>query len=158
AQRESFCDWFLLPSIALQVAPIPTVERPRRASVVRVLLVAALSTITWFGKPSFVLFTLLQLGVVFVDTGSALSRWERVKTFLAGGALGALVPVLYLLRYGDILAFLQITLRDVPQIYRFIWARSAPEILGDDGPLGVATFGLAVSAVLTALVIARELP
>jgi hypothetical protein len=57
-----------------------------------------------------------------------------------------------------VLAFLQITLRDVPRVYRFMWARSAPEILGDEGPLNVATLGLAMSALVIALVAMRTLP
>jgi hypothetical protein len=156
AQRESFCDWFLLPSIALQIS------RPSggdaKAAVRRVLAVAALSSITWFGKPSFVLFTVLQLAVLLIDRDIALPFGARLRTFIGGVFLGAAIPVIYLLRYGDILAFLQITLRDVPQVYRYIWARSGAEILGDEGPLNVATLGLAVSAIVCALVIARELP
>jgi hypothetical protein len=162
AQRESFCDWFLLPSIALQMTGLRDGARaaPLGAPRVfrRVVAIFALSTICWFGKPSFVLFTVMQLGVLLFDRDNPLSARTRLKASIIGGALGAVVPVLFLLRYGDIAAFLQITLRDVPQIYRFIWARSAPEILGDEGPLGVATMGLAVSATLTALVVARELP
>lgn len=155
AQRESFCDWFLLPSIALQAArPADDV----RAASRRVIAVAALSTITWFGKPSFFLFTAMQLAVLLLDREIVLSWRGRLASFAAGGALGAALPALYLLRYGDILAYLRITLRDVPSVYRFIWARSAPEILGDEGPLGSATLGLAVAAVLVALVVMRSLP
>jgi hypothetical protein len=155
AQRESFCDWFLLPSIALQAARPANDER---AASRRVVAIAALSTITWFGKPSFVLFTAMQLAVLLVDREIVLSWRARLASFVVGGALGAAIPVVYLLRYGDVLAYLQITLRDVPSIYRFIWARSAPEILGDEGPLGSATFGLAIAAVLVALVVMRSLP
>ncbi len=153
AQRESFCDWFLLPSIALQIA------RPTRGSEARrIVAIAALSTITWFGKSSFVIFTAMQLAVLLVDRDRALPVRARIKSFVLGGLLGALIPLLYLLRYGDILAYLEITLRDVPQVYRFIWARSAQEILGDDGPLGSATLGLTASAVLCALVALKTLP
>lgn len=155
AQRESFCDWFLLPSIALQIAR-PANEASRASR--RVIAIAALSTVTWFGKPSFVLFTAMQLAVLLVDEDGPLPRRARIQGFVIGGILGAAIPVLYLLRYGDILSFLRITLRDVPQVYRFIWARSAPEILGDEGPLGVATMGFAVAAVLGALVAMRLLP
>jgi hypothetical protein len=150
AQRESFCDWFLLPSIALQIA------RPQSAR--RLVLLAALSTITWFGKSSFVLFTVMQFGVLMIDRETALTRWERLKWFALGGVLGALPPLLYLLRYGDILAYLQITTRDVPQIYRYIWARSAREILGDEGPLGVAALSFGVSALLVTLIALRVFP
>lgn len=153
AQRESFSDWFLLPSIALQIA------RPNRASAFRrVTIVAALSTLTWFGKSSFVVFTVMQFGVLLLDRDLDLTRRDRVKAFVLGGVLGGVVPLLYLFRYGDILAYLQVTVRDVPQVYRFIWARSAREILGDEGPLADATFGLTVAALLCALIAQRTLP
>lgn len=155
AQRESFCGWFLLPSLALQIA------RPAedaRAASRRVVAVAALSTVTWFAKPNFVFFTVAQLAVLLIDRATLLSVGARVRSFVIGGALGALVPLLYLLRYGDLLAFLEITLRDVPRVYRFMWFRSAPEILGDAGPLDAATTALAASATLAALVASGALP
>ncbi|HVH47160.1 MAG TPA: hypothetical protein VM925_32685, partial [Labilithrix sp.] len=153
AQRESFADWFLLPSIALQIA------RPNaRSAFRRVVLIAALSTLTWFAKSSFAPFTVMQLGVLLFERDHALPRSARVKAFVLGGLLGAVIPLLYLLRYGDVLSYLRITVRDVPQVYRYIWARSAREILGDEGPLGDATFGLALSALLCALVALRALP
>lgn len=157
AQRESFCDWFLLPSLTLQMARPATDGRPAQASR-RVVTVAALSTITWFCKPSFVLFTVMQLVVILLDRDLVISQLTRVRSFAVGGLLGAAIPLGYLLCYGDIREFLQITLRDVPKVYRFIWARSAPEILGDEGTLGVAATGLAVTAVLVALVAMRALP
>jgi hypothetical protein len=155
AQRESFCDWFLLPSLALQIAA-PAADRARAAR--RVVAIAALSTITWFGKPSFAVFTLAQLAVLLVDRELPMTQREKLGRFALGGALGALVPLLYLVRYGDPVAFVRINLVDVPTVYRFIWAKSAPEILGGEGPLGSATAGLATSALLFALVAMRELP
>jgi hypothetical protein len=155
AQRESFCDWFLLPSLALQIAAPP---KTREALGRRVVAIAALSTITWFGKPNFALFTIVQLAVLLADREARLSWRAKLGRFVIGGALGAAVPLLYLLRYGDPVQFVRITLVDVPQIYRFIWAKSAPELLGSEGPLGAATAGLATSALLVVLVALRELP
>lgn len=155
AQRESFCDWFLLPSLALQLAAPP---KSKGGASRRVIVIALLSTVTWFGKPSFALFTIAQLGVLLFDRELALRWREKLGRFALGGALGALVPLLYLVRFGDPFAFARITLVDVPTVYRFIWAKSAPEILGEDGPLGVTTAALATSALLIALVAARELP
>lgn len=153
AQRESFSDWFLLPSIALQIG------RPKNGtSLRRIVLIAALSSITWFGKSSFVVFTAMQLGVLLVDPDMTLKRRSRLVAFACGGLLGAVVPLLYLLRYGDIAAYVHVAVRDVPQVYRFIWARSAREILGDEGPLSDAAFGLTVSALLASLVALRKLP
>jgi len=155
AQRESFCDWFLLPSLALQIARPATDEKRARW---RVELIAALSTITWFGKPSFALFTVMQLAVLLVDKEVRLSARTKVLRFALGGALGAAIPLAYLLRYGDALAFAKITFVDVPQIYRFIWAKSAQEIFGEEGPLRVGAAGLAATALVAGLVVTRELP
>jgi hypothetical protein len=155
AQRESFCDWFLLPSLALQVARPAATARGAR---MRVVAIAALSVVTWFGKPSFALFTAAQLGVMVVDREIRASRFEIVTRFALGGLIGAAGPVLYVLVCGDVGAFVRITFVDVPTIYRFIWAKSVQEILGDEGPLSVTTVGLAVSALLAGLVVMRELP
>ncbi len=157
AQRESFCDWFFLPSLALQIASFRK-EHEEKDEGRRIVLVAALSTITWFGKSSFVLLTVAQLACLLLDSDLRLGRKRRLARFALGGALGAVVPLVYLFRYGDVLAFLQVTLRDVPQVYRYIWAKSAQEILGEEGPLGAATLGLAVSALVAALVVLRTLP
>jgi len=152
AQRESFCGWFLLPSLALQVS------RPGKSEARRIVVVAALSTITWFAKPSFVLFTAAQALSLVLDDDARLTRPARLAWFTLGGFLGGLAPLVYVLRFGDLGAFLRITLQDVPRIYRFIWAKSTPEILGDEGPLYVATMGLAAAALLFGLVALRALP
>lgn len=155
AQRESFCDWFLLPSMALQMArPAKT----RSAASWRVLAIAALSTITWFGKPSFALFTVMQLGVLLVDRDWVLGAKAKLWRFVVGGAIGAAIPIAYLLAVGDVRAFARISFVDVPQIYRFIWAKSAQEIFGEEGPLMVAAAGLAATALLVGLIATRELP
>jgi hypothetical protein len=155
AQRESFCDWFLLPSLALQIA---RPARTARAASWRIVAIAALSTITWFGKPSFALFTVMQLGVLLVDRDWLLGAKAKLARFVLGGAVGAVIPVAYLLAFGDVRAFARISFIDVPQIYRFIWAKSAQEIFGEEGPLMVAAAGLAATALLVGLVATRELP
>lgn len=155
AQRESFCDWFLLPSLALQ-AMRPSVD-PKSARR-RIVICAALTAITLFSKPAFVFFVLLQLGVFLIDRDSTFSRRSRFKLFALGTALGCVPPLLFLLRYGDIGAFLRITLVDVPRFYRFIWPKSPHEILGEEGPLGVTTLALAASCAVAGLVAMRELP
>jgi hypothetical protein len=152
AQRESFCDWFLLPSLALQIA------RPAKSATRRIVVVAALSTITWFAKPVFVLFTAAQLASLLLDDDVPLTRRARLAWFTLGGMLGAVPPLTYLLRFGDLTAFVRVTARDVPQVYRYIWAKSTPEILGDEGPLSVATMGLAAAAILLAAIAMRALP
>ncbi len=157
AQRESFCDWFLLPSLALQIAQP---ARTSRGATWRIIAIGALSTITWFGKPSFVLFTIMQLGVLLVDREMLPGARARAKVarFVLGGAIGASIPLAYLFAVGDARAFARISFIDVPQIYRFIWAKSAQEIFGEDGPLMVAAAGIAAAALLLSLIATRELP
>jgi len=155
AQRESFCDWFLLPSLALQIAQP---ARTPRAATWRIIAIGALSTITWFGKPSFVLFTVMQLGVLLVDREVLLGARAKIARFVLGGAIGASIPLAYLFSVGDARAFARISFIDVPQIYRFIWAKSAQEIFGEDGPLMVAAAGIAAAALLLSLIATRELP
>jgi hypothetical protein len=152
AQRESFCDWFLLPSLMLQaMRPGPTPKR-------RIAVIAGLTSITLFSKPAFIFFSLMQLVALLLDPAVGLTKKERVKWFALGSALGGVIPLLFLLRYGDLLAFLEITLRDVPQMYRFIWPKSPQEILGEEGPLGVTTLALAASGAVFGLIAMRELP
>jgi hypothetical protein len=155
AQRETFCDWFLVPAIGLQIAR--PAESKRNESL-RIGLIGALSVIAWFGKPSFALFTLAQMAVLFWDRDLTTTRKERLFRFAIGGAIGAAIPLLYLFAHGDALAFLRITMRDVPAMYRFIWVKSPHEILGSDGPLMTTAAGMAAAALVAALVAMRELP
>jgi hypothetical protein len=155
AQRESFCDWFLLPSLALQAA-FPARDGARAAR--RVAVVAALSVVTWFGKPTFAAFTVMQLAVLLVDREVPLARRERLRAFAAGGALGAALPLAYLFAHGDAMAFLRITLLDVPRVYRFMWANTAAQMLGQDFAVEATAAGIAAAVVLLALALLRELP
>jgi hypothetical protein len=155
AQRESLCDWFLLPSLGLQVLPP---ARSARRAVARITLLAALSVITWFGKPTFAVFTLAQFAALLLDGEIPLGRASRVASFALGGLLGSIPPLVYILRWGDLGAFLRISASDVPNVYRFIWAKSAQEILGEEGPLSASALALAAAVLVLALVLARGLP
>lgn len=154
-QRESFCDWFLLPSIALQAArPALTARGQGR----RIVAIAALSTVTWFGKPTFALFTIMQFFMLLIDNELQLRTKDRVLRFVMGGLLGAVIPVFYLLRWGDIAAFARISFVDVPLMYRFIWAKAPTVIFGDAGPLHAAGVAFASTALIVALVAERLMP
>lgn len=155
AQRESICDWFLLPSVGLLLLGRRTTAR---AETTRFALAGALSVIAWFGKPTFVVFTAAQLVALAVTAPSWASAKRAARTFAAGGLAGALVPLTFLVTKGDLVAFVRASLTDVPKVYRFIWARTAREILGDDGTLPTAAMGLAAAALLTSLVVAKLAP
>lgn len=156
AQRESFCDWFLLPSVGLQL-----LGARRRGGAERARLVAmgALSVLPWFGKPTFVLFTAAQLlSLLVVEPGTLRARARRALEFAGGGALASIVPLAFLFGWGDARAFLRISTSDVPHVYRFIWAKTAREILGDEGALLSAAHGAVASAAVLAFVVAKLLP
>ncbi len=155
AQRESFCDWFLLPSLALQAARPAT---SARAASWRIQAIAALSTIAWFGKPTFAVFSVMQLGVLLVDREIEIGLRTRLRRFVLGGAMGAVLPLSYLAVCGDVRAWARITFIDVPHVYRFIWAKSVQEIFGEEGAINAAALGLAATATVLGLVVLRELP
>jgi hypothetical protein len=100
----------------------------------------------------------MQFGVLLIDSSSGIPKRARARAFVLGALLGAVIPVLFLLVYGDIGAWATITFRDVPQMYRFIWPKSPHEILGEEGPLGVTSLALAASGVVGGLIALRELP
>lgn len=155
AQRESFCDWFLLPSVGLLLLG----ERAsKRAEYTRLALAGALSTIAWFGKPTFVVFTVAQFVVLAFTSRNVASAKRTLLTFATGGVVGALFPLSFVLLKGDLRSFLHASLVDAPKIYRFIWAKTAREILGDDGALPSTVAGLGASAVLVGLVSAKLAP
>lgn len=116
AQRESFLDWFLLVSIALVYAAD---EASSRRGTAMLVLAGATSVVPWFGKPTFVAFTLVSLVTLALER----DRWRRIALFALGAPLGAVVPLVFLLMKGDLRAFVRISTLDVPTMYRFIWPR-----------------------------------
>lgn len=161
AQRESFFDWFLLPSLALQlVAQAQWRRRPNPGKRQAWLLVAvgAFSIIPWFGKPTYALFTVAQLLGLALDDGLVLSRKRALLAFGLGGALGAATQVAFLVAYGDVRAFVQIEFTDVPAMYRFIWPRAVPDMFSDPWRATQAIFALVGAVVIFALISLGEMP
>ena len=131
AQRETFCHWFILPSVALQLlatGKIATEEKPKRWAWV-IALAGALSVIPWFGKPTYALFTAIQLVTLAIDRHLPIRAWKLIALFLLGGAIGALTQIAFVVRYGDLGMWLRITFSDVPAMYRFMLPRTPREIL-----------------------------
>lgn len=116
AQRESFLDWFVLVSVALVYAAS---EASSRKGTAMLVLAGATSVVPWFGKPTFLLFTLVTLMTLALER----DRWRRIALFALGAPLGAVVPLVFLLMKGDVRAFVRISTFDVPTMYRFIWPR-----------------------------------
>ncbi len=170
AQRESFCDWFLLTSLGLQLVAQDRMRNgeggaasghgaegagfPGRAALV---WAGALSLILWFGKPTYALFTVVQLATLLVDDVPT-PRKRRLFAFAVGAALGAATQLLYLAVLGDLVVFFRTYLVDVPLMYRFIWPRTPYEILGLDGFSTLAAAAVATSAVMVSLIATGTLP
>ncbi|MDP9002468.1 MAG: hypothetical protein M3O46_20440 [Myxococcota bacterium] len=160
AQRESFLDWFLLPSLALQLVAQAPRRRPSTAERRAWLLVAvgALSVIPWFGKPTYALFTMAQLFGLALDDELVFSRQRALLAFGVGGVLGAATQVAFLVAYGDVRAFVHIQFTDVPAMYRFIWPRASADMFSDPWRATQAIFALVGAAVMFALICLGELP
>ncbi len=144
AQRESFLDWFLLASVTLQAVSAAR-SRALGAS-------GALSVFACFGKPTYALFTFVQLASLLVEEGSVRLRLRRGAIFLLGGLVGAVVPLVFVLWRGDLPAWLRVSLVDVPTMYRFIWPRPALAILTMPGYAQTALLSAATSTGLALLV------
>jgi hypothetical protein len=160
AQRESFFDWFMLPSVALQLAVQARwrgAERPRQQAR-GLAVVGALSVIPWFGKPTYALFTFAQLVVLGIDGGLVIPRGKALLAFAVGAAFAGALPLVFLFAFGDARAFVHIQLVDVPNMYRFIWPRSAADIFSEPWRASQAVFALLGAVVLLALVGLREMP
>ncbi len=162
AQRESFCDWFLFPSLGLQLVGQGELRRRERRDRTRglVLVGAAggLSAIACFGKPTFALFFAVQVVTLLIDREARATIRERLVAFFGGSVLGSLVPLAYLAVFADIGAFVRITFQDVPAMYRFIWPRTFGEILALPGNAPTIGYALVTSAIVVGLIVDGSMP
>jgi hypothetical protein len=151
AQRESFMDWFVLVSLALWSAADET--RSRKGTIL-IAMAGMTSFIPWLGKPTFALFTLSQVAALLFER----DRRRRLAVFLAGGAVGVLVPFVFMLAVADLRAWFRITFVDVPAMYRFIWPRPASVILTLPGYMSTCVLAALTSAGMIGLIARRILP
>jgi hypothetical protein len=164
AQRESFLDWFVLVSIALQATRTadgdPGSPAHGRSRITAAILVAsgATSFVSWLGKPTYAIFTVTQVLAILVGEGAWRVRARRLATFFAGGALGIIGPLVFVAVHGDLVRWAKITLVDVPAMYRFIWPRPASVILSFPGYQRTAWIALATTTGLALLIGWRRLP
>jgi hypothetical protein len=157
AQRESFFDWFMLPSLGLQLVAQAGWTPPGRQARL-FALVGALSIVPWFGKPTYALFTLLQVTVIACDDRLRVSRRRAALAFSLGAALGAATQLGFVAFYGDAGAYMRIQLLDVPTMYRFIWPRSPADIFSEPWRATQAIFSLVGAVVLLTLIYMGEMP
>jgi hypothetical protein len=160
AQRESFFDWFMLPSVALQLVAQTPRRGPKARRVTALLFVAvgALSVTPWFGKPTYALFTLGQLAVIATDAKLTLARKQSLLAFAGGAVLATAVQLGLLLLRGDVSAYFRIQVFDVPAMYRFIWPRSVADLMSLPRIATPAAMGLVGATVLFSLVVLGEAP
>lgn len=156
AQRESFFDWFMLTSIALQLyaQSIDVAPKPR----ILLGVAGALSFIPWFGKPTYALFTLAQLFTLLLDRDLKLSLFARFSSFVTGAAVGLLTQIAYLVAYADVGAFVRIYFVDVPALYRFIWPRTPLDILSLSGYANTAALAIVTSIAVIGLIVDGQMP
>jgi hypothetical protein len=166
AQRETFANWFMLSSVALQLVAQRQLRGPREggpllAMIKRsplLLLVGALSAIPWFGKPTYALFTIVQVLALVLDDELGIPRAKALLVLAIGGAIGAATQIGFLLVYGDLGVFLKIYLVDVPTMYRFILPRSPQEILSLHWAGAIAALSLGTSLFMLGLIWDRQMP
>jgi hypothetical protein len=160
AQRESFFDWFMLPSVGLQLvaqAPDKAANAPRREAQLLVA-VGALSVTPWFGKPTYLLFTIGQIGALLSDRHQPLARGRALLAFMTGGLLAAAAELFFLARHGDVASYFRIQFVDVPTMYRFIWPRSVTDLLSLSRIRTPATLAMLGAVAISSLMAAREMP
>jgi hypothetical protein len=126
-QRESFYDLFLLASLGAQIhgqrAPMKEGSPSRRR--VWLMVAGALSALTWFGKPTSILYTVAQAVALLCDPDAkALGRARGVVALAVGCAIGTLPMLVFLFGFGDARAFVQVVFFEVPTLYRFIWNKT----------------------------------
>ena len=79
AQRESFFDWFLLSSLGLQLYAQgeQAYEKTIKAGRTALAIAGFLSVTMWFGKPTYVLFTVTQIFALVVERSTM--KWKTAS-------------------------------------------------------------------------------
>ena len=154
AQRESFLDWFLLPSVGLQLVA----QREGKPNRALLILVGALSAIPWFGKPTYIAFTAAQALTLVLDREGAQKTWTRLWPFALGCVLGASTQLAFLVTHGDLRAFAKIYFVDVPAMYRFMMPRTPAEIMAVPWGGVTAALSFVTSGLMLGLIWDRQMP
>jgi hypothetical protein len=124
-QREGFYGALILASLALQATAHHT-RSARRASIL-FALAAAVTSLTWFGKPPCVIFAVLQLGILLLDRASVVVSVKLALLMSAVGALAsAALMIGFVAAYEDFSAAFRV-LSAVPLLHHTIWNHSLAE-------------------------------
>jgi hypothetical protein len=156
AQRESFFDWFMLLSVALQLAALASRARGKYPPWAMVLS-GALSLVPWFGKLTYGAFTLVQLVSLLCEDVPRKDKKHAAGHFALGALLVTLLFATAIAATGSLGAYLRITFIDVPVMYRFIWSKTISDMLAVQPHAGFAATAFASSGLVLALVGTRQL-
>ena len=159
AQRESFCDWLLLPSVGLQLLVQGNAALARRPRLRAALLViaGASSVLPWFIKPSYVICSLLQCATLFWISPRA-ERRPRLGIFLAGIGVGLALELAWLAKFASVSAMLRAYFWEAPRMYGPIWHVTPGELLLRRGFPNWSWFALVVALLVGVLIRYRLLP
>ncbi len=160
AQRESFCDWFVLVALFFVAEALAPWSLGRRRDACTAAA-AFFGTLPVFGKHTYLLFAVAFAIAFFTLRSPTQSPWPK-KTRVAAmgvGAAGACLLVLaYLLVYGDVSAFARIYFVDAPRVYTYIWPMPARDILTRPWVGHDVWFAGVGAALVLACVLLRALP
>ena len=158
-QRESFGDWFVLTSVALQIwaQARSAAEESERLAGIMLAMSAGLSVTVWFCKPTFFLFTVAQMVALVADNEMHLRLARRLRWAVMGATVGGTLQLILLLIFGSVRGFFETMFGEVPRLFVYLWPQPLVDQFGGNwAPL----FAIAVtsSATLVVLVVAGEIP
>jgi hypothetical protein len=158
-QRESFGDWFVLTSVALQIwaqARSAADERERLPGIL-LALSAGLSVTVWFCKPTFFLFTVAQMVALVADNDMHLRLARRLRWAVMGGTAGGLLQIFLLLIFGSVRGFFATMFGEVPRLFVYLWPQPLVDQFSGNWAI---LYGMAVtsSTILVVLIVAGEIP
>jgi hypothetical protein len=158
-QRESFGDWFVLTSVALQIwaqARSAAEERERFAGIM-LALSAGLSVTVWFCKPTFFLFTVAQMVALVADKEMHLKLTRRLRWAVIGATAGGTLQLILLLIFGSVPGFFATMFGEVPRLFVYLWPQPLVDQFGGNW---ATLFAIAMTSTTTliVLIIAGEIP
>jgi hypothetical protein len=160
AQRESFYDLFLLLSVGLQLRVQSAGRGPLavRARPWLLVLAGASGAIPWFGKPTNLVFSALQVGALLVDDEVEFDKRRAVGWFAAGCAVITAAMIAFTFAIGDPARGVHIVFGEVPRLYRWIWKLSIADAYSAWGNAPKLNYAFATLVVTLGLIATRRLP
>jgi hypothetical protein len=147
AQRESFCDWFVLLAGAVLA----------RGSTRAHACAGVLLGIACFGKPTYVVF-LASAALVTVVASSRQARLRHLFALGAGALALATLILALLCGQGALPAFWQIYVHDAREVYAYIWPHTLRELLNLDWVRRPTLIGAAATVIGVIALCTRAIP